>query len=244
MVRNVKFNQITLITDGFSNQGISPIVAARQANRQNISVNVVGITDAGTIGEQGRLEIKNIADSGGGLSQIVPLEKISRTVQMVTRQAINNTIQQVVHTQLTQILGNDDLVSIPPKERIKVAQMMDNMAEYGHLNVLLLIDQSASMARKMKKVEEAILDFQLSLSSRAGSSYISIVTFPGESSYIDIKVPWTNEIKRINSLLNNLTPRGNTPTGPAILASIQYFAQLDNQFNKSITNGVLDEYVI
>lgn len=245
MNENMAFNQITLITDGFSNYGITPVEAARRALSANITVNVIGITDGSNLGRKGQKEVEEIAKAGGGLYQIVPLEEIAGTVQMVTQKAINKTIQQVVNSQLQQILGQDDLTSIPPSERIKVARMMDGMAEYSKLNVLLLIDQSSSMIRKMPKVKEAILDFQLSLQARAGQSNISILTFPGSTNYIDIKIPWANDVQNIELLLYNLQPKGNTPTGPALLESIQYFYQHKNMNKvKNKRPGVLDEFII
>lgn len=42
--------QIMLITDGCSNVGESPVMAAALAKQEGITVNVVGIVDYGTIG--------------------------------------------------------------------------------------------------------------------------------------------------------------------------------------------------
>ncbi|KXG44852.1 vWA domain-containing protein [Tepidibacillus decaturensis] len=238
MNETLVFNQITLITDGCSNQGYSPIEAARQAYEKGIIINVIGITDGGQIGKQGTLEIEGIAKAGGGLSQIVPVERVKKTVQFVTRQAMNKTITQVVNAQLVQILGENDLVEISPNQRLKVANMMDEMAEHSHLKVLLLIDQSASMLKKMEKVQEAIVDFQLSLLSRAGESSISIVIFPGNPDLLDIKIPWTKDIKKVDTILHQMVPQGNTPTGSAILKSIDLFYQSKHK------QGLLDEYVV
>lgn len=223
--RPINFNQITLITDGFSNQGISPVDAAYSAIRNDITVNVIGISNGRGYGEKGINEIERIAKAGGGLHQIVPLEKVGQTVQMVTRQAMNKTIQQVVHTQLTKILGQD-INSLAPVKRVKVAEMVDNLAEHSDLNILLLIDQSASMISKIEKIKEAISDFHLSLISRSGKSLISILTFPGNSKTVDIKIQWTREINQINSLVNKIKINGNTPTGPALIESIKYFSDL------------------
>jgi len=239
MTRSITFDQITLLTDGHSNQGISPEEAARQAAKHNITVNVIGITDEGSIGEQGALEVKRIAEAGGGLHQIVPLEKIAKTVQMVTRQAMNKTMKQVIHAQLLEIFGKDELSEISPVQRVEIANMMDHMAEHSDLNILLLIDKSASMLRKMKKLEEAILDFQLSLLSRSGHSLLSIITFPGNNHNIEINIPWTNQIDQISKVVYDIKPKGYTPTGPAIQESVLYF----NKIRREKT-GVLDEYVI
>jgi len=242
MRQTLNFKQITLITDGCSNTGISPVFAAKQASKNGITVNVIGITERGKIGKQSEQEIEQIAKAGGGLGEIVPLTQIAKTVQMVTRQAINKTINQVVHNQLNEILGNKylDITSIPPTERLKVAEMVDQISEYSSLKVLLLIDQSASMQNKMSKVQEAIMDFHLSLLSRAGESSISIATFPGVDYPIEIKVPWTASIKEIEAIIDQIKPSGNTPTGPAILESIKYIEEIDKEQQK----GVLDEYVI
>ena len=44
---------ILLITDGCSNMGLSPVLAAAEALEEGITVNVVGVIDYGTIGELG-----------------------------------------------------------------------------------------------------------------------------------------------------------------------------------------------
>ena len=43
--------------------------------------------------------------SGGGISQIVYAKQLSQTVQMVTRQAMTQTIQGVINQDLQHILG-------------------------------------------------------------------------------------------------------------------------------------------
>ena len=61
--------QILLITDGCSNVGLSPIVAAAQAYSEGITINVVGVLDGGDVGEYGAKEIQEIAHAGGGMSR-------------------------------------------------------------------------------------------------------------------------------------------------------------------------------
>ncbi len=58
--------QIILITDGCSNVGISPVIAAAHAKAEGIVVHVVGIADTGEIGDLGAVEIHEIAQAGGG----------------------------------------------------------------------------------------------------------------------------------------------------------------------------------
>ena len=62
--------QILLVTDGCSNVGVSPVVAAAQAYAAGITVNVVGIVDQGDLVEFGTTEIEEIAKAGGGLSRL------------------------------------------------------------------------------------------------------------------------------------------------------------------------------
>ena len=100
-----KIRQILLITDGCSNQGDDPIAMAALAREQGITVNVIGVMEQDTIDEKGMTEIDGIAMSGGGVSQIVYAQQLSQTVQMVTRKAMNQTIQGVVNRELQQILG-------------------------------------------------------------------------------------------------------------------------------------------
>lgn len=61
--------QILIITDGCSNVGVSPVMAAAQALREGITVNVAGVIDYGTIGELGSAEIQEIAKAGEGLAK-------------------------------------------------------------------------------------------------------------------------------------------------------------------------------
>lgn len=61
--------QIMLITDGCSNVGESPVLAAAHALQEGITVNVVGVVDYGTIGEIGAREIADIAKAGEALAE-------------------------------------------------------------------------------------------------------------------------------------------------------------------------------
>ncbi|MFV9511718.1 VWA domain-containing protein [Tepidibacillus sp. LV47] len=242
-MKDLTFQQMVLITDGYSNSGISPIEAAKVVFQQGVIIHVIGITDSMKKGVQGIAEIKEIANAGGGYSQIVQMEEVAKTMELFTKKTMNHTVQQVVSQQLMQILKNQSIYSLPPKERLKIGNLIDQLSEYSQLKILLLIDRSASMTKKMEKLKEAIYDFQLSIHSRAGDSEVAIAFFPGISNVIDIVLPWTKEISQLNSILSRLIPRGNTPTGPAILASLEYMLP----FTKSLyqrQRGALDEFVI
>src|SRR4051812_42806284 len=96
--------QIILMTDGCSNVGVSPVIAAAQAKAEGIIVNVIGLIDSSELGELGASEIKEIAQAGGGISRIVTASQLSQTVQMMTRKTVVQTIQHAVGKELQQIL--------------------------------------------------------------------------------------------------------------------------------------------
>ncbi|XEC94968.1 hypothetical protein AB6A23_27520 [Paenibacillus tarimensis] len=239
--------QILLITDGCSNVGVSPIVAAAHAQAEGITVNVVGVLDEGDIGEFGAAEINEIARAGGGLSRLVNTRELSRTVQMMTRKTVMHTIQSVVHQELKQVLGSSSLESLPPEKRGEVVRVMDELGETAKLRVALLIDASASMKPKLPSVEEAIKDLMLSLQARQGKSEISVFHFPG-SRYGDdcaMDLGWTSAIAGIPSLFAKLQMQGTTPTGPALMQVIDFYRQDDyGRNNRDETDGMMSDNVV
>lgn len=236
--------QILLITDGCSNVGISPVVAAAHALSEGIAVNVVGVIDQGEFGEFGTSEITEIAKAGGGMSRIVSTKQLSQTVQMLTRITVAHTIEQAVNKQLQNILGGGTIQSLPPEERSRVVQVMDDLGESAELQIALLIDASASMKPKLASVEEAIRDLILSLQSRQGSSRISVFHFPGEASRdaeVEMDIDWTNEVQHMKKIFNRLTMRGTTPTGPALFKVVDFFLDTKGTISKG---GMLSDYVV
>ncbi|WP_379137025.1 hypothetical protein [Paenibacillus sp. sgz500958] len=217
--------QILLITDGCSNVGESPVMAAAHALQEGITVNVVGVVDYGTIGELGRREIENIAKAGGGLSRIVGTPQLAQTMQMMTRKTVVQTIQQAVNKEVKKILGDGSLEDLPPLQRSQVVTVIDDLTESSPLRIALLIDASASMKPKLAAVEDAIRDLALSLEAREGSSQIAVFHFPGRDSSEDIMLDadWTSDLSGIRSLFSRLRMRGATPTGPAIFKVLEHY---------------------
>lgn len=220
--------QILLITDGCSNVGIQPAIAAAEARDNGITVNVVGIVDYGTIGKLGACEIEEIASAGSGVSRIVQSHELSQTIQMMTRKTVVQTIQQAVNKELKLILGDtatEGVQALPLQKRSEVVRVMDEMTEQTPLKVALLIDASASMKPKLAAVEEAIRDLMLSLQARSGKSELCVFHFPGpyggEEAVQDLE--WTDEISRAKKLFQRLNMRGTTPTGPALLQVVDYY---------------------
>ncbi|MFX3631671.1 MAG: hypothetical protein ACE3L7_27445 [Candidatus Pristimantibacillus sp.] len=239
--------QILLITDGCSNVGLSPVVAAAHAKAEGIAVNVVGVLDYGDVGELGAAEIEEIARAGGGLSRLVNMRQLSQTVQMMTRKTAVQTIQLAVQKELKQVLGNGSIEALPPEKRSEVVRVIDELGETSKLQVALLIDASASMKPKMRSVEEAIQDLMLSLQARQGGSEISVFHFPS-SKYGDdcmLDLDWTNNLSGVKSLFPKMQMGGTTPTGPAIMQVIDFYRQGDyGKKSRDETDGMMSDYVV
>jgi len=219
-----KIRQILLITDGCSNQGEDPIAMAALANEQGITVNVIGVMEHDVIDEKGMTEIEGIAMSGGGVSQIVYAQALSQTVQMVTRKAMNQTIQGVVNRELQQILGRSKTMEdLPPEKRGEVMEVVDELGETVDLEVLILVDTSASMKHKLPTVKEALLDLSLSLNARTGENQFSVYAFPGKKNDVEKLLDWSPRLQTLTSIFPQLATGGITPTGPALRAALTAF---------------------
>jgi Ca-activated chloride channel family protein len=230
-----RIRQILLITDGCSNQGDDPSAMAALAREEGITVNVIGVMEQDIIDEKGMKEIESIALSGGGVSQIVYAQQLSQTVQMVTRKAMTQTIQGVVNKELQQILGKaKTLEDLPPEKRGEVIEVVDELGETVELDVLILVDTSASMKQKLPTVKEALLDLSLSLNARSGDNYFSVFVFPGKKNDVEKVLDWTPNLQSLTKIFSQLTTGGITPTGPAIQAALSSFHQ-----NRSMRRSLL-----
>lgn len=216
--------QIILITDGCSNVGLDPVIAAAHAQAEEIIVNVIGVLGRGEMGERGKREINEIANAGGGMSRIVNPELLKQTVQMMTRQTIAHSIQQLVRKELQLITGHSQIEKLAPEQRSQVVRVMDDWIETTNLHIVLLVDTSASMKSKLSAVEEAIRDLMLSLQAREGESEVALFHFPGPHSENDavMKANWTKDLAKNGKLFYNLNMKGTTPTGPALMKVIQF----------------------
>ncbi len=216
--------QILLITDGCSNQGEDPSAMAAMAREQGITVNVIGVVDNDVIDEKGLKEIEHIANSGGGVSQIVYAKQLSQTVQMVTQKAMTQTIQGVINRELQQILGNStSFEDLPPDTRGEVMEVVDELGETSKLEVLVLVDTSASMKHKLPTVKDSLLDLSLSMNARIGDSRFSVFVFPGKRKDVERLLEWTPDLNTLSKIFPKLTTGGITPTGPAIREALSYF---------------------
>ncbi|SHG40492.1 VWA domain-containing protein [Ornithinibacillus halophilus] len=219
--------QILLITDGCSNKGEDPSATAALAHQQGITVNVIGILeDDQTEDPQGLQEVEDIALSGGGVSQLVYKQALSQTVQMVTKQAMTQTLQGFVNTELKQILGSEQTMEdLEPEKRGEIMEVVEDLGETCDLEVLVLIDTSASMHDKLPTVKEALIDLSISLNARIGRNRFSIFSFPGKRKDIDKVLDWSPKLDSISSVFPKLTSGGITPTGPAIREAMYQFGK-------------------
>ncbi|WP_240377874.1 vWA domain-containing protein [Bacillus piscicola] len=219
-----KIRQILLLTDGCSNQGEDPAAVAAYAYEKGITVNVIGIIDEGAGKDHGMKEVDEISKSGGGVSQVVYASQLSQTVQMVTRQAMTQTLQGVVHNELRHILGEErEMEDLPPEKRGEVMEIVDDLGETVNLEVLILVDTSASMKPKLPMVQEALADLSISLHSRTGKNHFALFLFPGKRKDADKAADWTANINELTGTFQRLTTGGVTPTGPALKTALRYF---------------------
>ncbi|HLS59829.1 MAG TPA: hypothetical protein VK044_01695 [Virgibacillus sp.] len=229
--------QILLITDGCSNKGENPEVAAALAYEQGIAVNVIGILDDEQHEDSSGLkEVEDVALSGGGVSQIVYQESLSQTVQMVTKQAMTQTLQVFVNKELTQIIGKEQtLADLEPEKRGEVMEVVEDMGETSRLEIVVLIDTSASMHDKLETVKEALIDLSISLNARLGENNFCIFSFPGQRKDIQKVFDWSPKLDKVSTIFPKLTSGGITPTGPAIREAIYQFSK------KSLLRSFRDE---
>jgi len=110
---NGMINQIILVTDGQSNIGGDPALAAYEATSQGIIVNAIGIVDSDNIGIQ---EIKDIAKAGNGQYQLVQIEDLASSMVLATHQSVQATLEQIVSSQLKQLIGSG-IGDISPEKR-------------------------------------------------------------------------------------------------------------------------------
>lgn len=218
--------QILLITDGCSNHGEDPASIAALAFEQGMTVNVIGILDDHDENADALQEVEDIAESGGGISQLVYQENLSQTVQMVTRQAMTQTIQGFVNKELQEILGKDEtMTDIEPEKRGEIMEVVEEIGETCDLEVLVLIDTSASMYHKLNTVKESLIDLSISLNARIGQNRFAIFSFPGKRKTVQKVLDWSPKLDAVSTIFPKLTSGGITPTGPALKEAMYQFGK-------------------
>src|SRR5690625_4875235 len=221
--------QILLLTDGCSNSGESPVKSAAHAFKNGITVNVIGILDDyQNEMDSGFEEVEDIARAGGGISQIVYKEDLSHTVQAVTKQAMTQTLQGFVNKELTNIFGNQQTIEeIEPEKRGEVMEVIEDLGETSKLEVLILVDTSASMHDKLLTVKGALIDLSINLHARVGENRFAIYQFPANQRTIDSIHDWSSKLDSISVIFPKLVTGGVTPTGPAIREAMYQFGKME-----------------
>jgi len=236
-VKKGTLKQILLITDGCSNKGEDPALVASLAHEQGMCVNVIGVlADEEAEDSEGFREVEEIALSGGGVSQIVYKQDLKETVQTVTKQAMTQTLEGFVNKELKQILGSEDtLDDLDPEKRGEIVEVVEDMGETCDLEVLVLVDTSASMHDKLPTVKEALIDLSVSMNARVGQNRFSIFSFPGKRNSIQKVFDWSSKMDHVSTVFPKLSSGGITPTGPAIREAMYQFAK------KSMRRGLKHE---
>nr|WP_253288906.1 VWA domain-containing protein [Amphibacillus sp. MSJ-3] len=225
-VKTGRLKQILLITDGCSNQGEDPRLVANIIREQGITVNVIGVLDQNETESDSLVEVEEIASAGGGVCQIVYPQILSQTVQAVTKQAMTQTLQGVVNQELRQILGEEQTIEeLPPDKRGEVMEVVEDMTETCDMELLVLVDTSASMQKKLMTVKEALIDLSISMNSRIGDNKFAIYSFPGKKKAIDKVLDWSAKLNKLETVFPKLTSGGITPTGPALKEALHLFGQ-------------------
>jgi Ca-activated chloride channel homolog len=125
---------------------------------------------------------------------------------------------------LKQILGRSQTMEdLPPEKRGEIMEVVDELGETVQLDVLILVDTSASMTRKLPTVKEALLDLSLSLNARLGENQFSVFVFPGKERDVEKLLDWTPGLESLSGIFSKLSTGGITPTGPALNEALNYF---------------------
>ena len=114
---------------------------------------------------------------------------------------------------------------LPPEKRGEVMEVVDELGETVELEVLVLVDTSASMKHKLPTVKEALLDLSLSLNARTGDNLFSVYVFPGKKNDVEKLLDWTPKLQVLTSVFSQLSTGGITPTGPALRTALSAFTE-------------------
>ncbi|ABW17991.1 vWA domain-containing protein [Alkaliphilus oremlandii] len=244
MERDVMIKQMILVTDGQSNVGGSPIIAAEKAYRNGIIVNTIGIVDGKESNEDALNEIVEIAKAGGGTYEYSYINELFQTMQSLTYQTVNKTLQEVVSKQLKEMIGQE-IHSMEPASRSKILNYIDDFSEDVGVQCCILLDSSGSMANKIHLARHSILDLIHSFKGRRGKVEIAVIAFPGENMEIcKVLHDFNEDSARLERGLYNISPKGGTPTASAIEEGIKLIHK--QSMSRLTSNEVIEvsEYIV
>ncbi|HHV73784.1 MAG TPA: VWA domain-containing protein [Thermoanaerobacterium sp.] len=216
----ILINQIIVVTDGKSNVGGNPADAAFLAFRKGIRVSSIGIVDDGNLSIK---EIKDIASSGGGVYDIIYSDDFIRSLSVVTQKSAEKTLYDTLDSELMKLIGKN-IEELHPVLRSQIVEYIDRLLDISDIRCAILLDLSGSMARKLKKAVNGIIDLLSTMKVRKGKSQFCLIGFPdGNDAYAKIICPFTSKINDIEVHLKNLKAGGNTPTYHAIKLATSLF---------------------
>lgn len=222
----IEMREIVLVTDGRSNIGGNPIDAARIAHDKGIIVNTIGIVEDGGK-EEPYLELNGIVREGGGICDITSLSDLGYSMQMVTRQSVQITIEKAVSAQLKKITGRP-LEEMEPESRSKIIEYIKQVGEEVDLKCAILLDCSGSMANKLRVAITSIEELLISFKARKGMSNIAVLTFPGRrGKECDLISGFTRDFDLLSGRLKLIKSGGGTPTYGGIMKAISVFEEED-----------------
>ncbi len=218
----MELKEIVVVTDGRSNIGGNPVDAARIAHSKGIVVNAIGILEESRE-EDPYIELDGIVREGGGICDIVALSGLGSSMQMVTRQSVQMTIEKAVSVQLKKIAGHS-LEEIEPASRGKIIDYIRKVGEEVNLRCAILLDCSGSMASKLHTAVTSIEELLLSFRSRKGMSSIAVLAFPGrKGQHCDLISGFTADYELLSSRLGTIKAGGGTPTYAGIMKAVDIF---------------------
>lgn len=137
-------------------------------------------------------------------------------------------LQGFVNKELANIFGEErSLEEIEPEKRSEVMEVVEDLGETCNLEVLILVDTSASMRDKLLTVKEALIDLSMNLHARTGENLFSVFQFPSKRQTIEIVHDWTSKLSSISVIFPKLILGGITPTGPAIREAMYQFSKIE-----------------
>lgn len=220
-IKEVIIKEMIIVTDGESNVGGNPVVAAKEALEKGIVVNTIGIVEQGKHKENSLVEIVEIAESGGGMYEYTYIEDLCQTLQSITYKTVNQTLQDTVNKQLREIMGQD-LDAMTPDSRSKFLQYIDKFSDEVALKCCILLDVSGSMSNKIFSARHSILDLITSFKGRKGKVNLAVMTYPGEGGeHYKLIHNFGDNAADLEGKLYDIKTRGTTPTAPAIYYGIE-----------------------
>ncbi|NLM03929.1 MAG: VWA domain-containing protein [Clostridiales bacterium] len=220
-VKEVAIKEMLIVTDGQSNVGVDPQIAAKDAFNQGIIVNTIGIVNEDTKNEDSLVEIVKIAEAGGGIYEYTYIDNLHQTLQSVTYRTVNKTLKETVNRQLKELIG-EDMDNMTPDSRGKFLQYVDKFTDEVLLQCCILLDVSGSMASKIMVARHSILDLVDSFKTRKGRVDLAVIVYPGSNGKdYELIHGFGDYINNLEKKLYDVKTRGATPTGPAIYHGIE-----------------------